>query len=128
MKLSDHQDQFSYYVACLILFCRSNEVKVTFGEAYRTKDQQLLYRYGAGLKDDVGGLKLTPRPIRSKTLKSKHLQRLAVDLNFFIKGKITYEKEDLQFIGDYWESLDERNEWGGNFNGWSDSPHFQYNA
>lgn len=40
---------------------------------------------------------------KSKTMKSNHLGRLAIDFNFFINGELTYDKEKLQPPGDFWE-------------------------
>ncbi|HZX36531.1 MAG TPA: M15 family metallopeptidase [Thermodesulfobacteriota bacterium] len=72
----------------------------------------------------------------SKTLNSKHLEGLAVDLVFLedLKddGKINYSPEKYKSLGEYWENLGGR--WGGRFGdnlatekieGW-DSGHFEY--
>jgi hypothetical protein len=66
---------------------------------------------------------------RSWTKSSKHLQRLAIDFNFFVKDengnlRLTYNKKDVQKLGDYWESLNPKNKWGGNWKN-PDTPHFQ---
>jgi len=82
------------------------------GELFRTKEQQKIYL-------DSG---------KSKTINSKHLLNLAIDLNFFnLEGELTYKKKDLQWIGDFWESLNDKNEWGGNWK-FLDTPHFQRNT
>ena len=70
----------------------------------------------------------------SKTMNSKHCERLAVDFNLFIGGQFSTNKEDYRPLGEYWESLGGR--WGGRFGvdpkdyttkiGW-DSNHFEYN-
>ena len=84
------------------LFC-------TAGEIYRTEFQQKEYvRLGL-----------------SKTLHSYHLKRLAIDLNFFIDGTLTYDKEDIEIFGKYWETLNEENKWGGNFKSFEDNAHFE---
>jgi len=74
---------------------------------------------------------------RSKTMHSKHLRKLAGDLNFFLPsptGKLVYicSVEELETLGRYWESLSPKNRWGGNFDmDWSrednfkDAPHFE---
>jgi len=69
----------------------------------------------------------------SKTMSSKHLYGLAVDLAFLNDiqddGKINYPAEKYLPLGEYWESLGGR--WGGRFGakgknlGW-DSGHFEY--
>lgn len=109
MGTSDKQWLFLQDVAKLIQHAESIGIKLTGGELYRTKEQQELY-IKAG---------------KSKTMKSKHLERLAIDFNFFIDGKLTYAKEDVQPLGDYWESLRPENSWGGNWKSFQDTPHFQ---
>jgi hypothetical protein len=83
----------------------------TGGELYRTIEQQKIY-FDSG---------------KSKTMDSNHLKRLAIDLNIFKDGVLIYDKDILQPLGDYWEGLDENNRWGGNFKGFLDTPHFEYN-
>lgn len=116
MKLSDHQFDFIIDVAALIAFCKEHGVKVTGGELLRTKEQQNIY-----LEQGL-----------STTNKSRHLKKLAIDLNFFINdeyiGNDKKAKEKLQFIGDYWESLNDLNSWGGNWKSFLDCPHFERRA
>lgn len=81
---------------------------VTGGELYRTPEQQQLH-IKAG---------------RSQTMNSLHLQRLAIDLNFFWKGELTYDKVVLAPLGAFWESLHPLNSWGGNGVKLVDTPHF----
>lgn len=81
---------------------------VTAGELYRTAEQQQIY----------------VKTGRSKTMNSLHLQRRAVDLNFFVDGKLTYDKKVLEPLGAYWESLHPLNSWGGNGVKLVDTPHF----
>lgn len=112
MKLSDNQIIFSLNVADLIHFANSRSIGLTFGEAYRTTYQQKEYL----------------RTGKSKTLNSNHLKRLAVDFNFFIAGQLIYDKDALQCLGDFWESLHPKNRWGGNFKSFKDTPHFEMNV
>lgn len=81
---------------------------VTAGELYRTPEQQKIYV-------DTG---------RSRTMDSLHLQRRAVDLNFFKDGKLVYDRNILAPLGAYWESLNLLNSWGGNGIKLVDTPHF----
>ena len=81
---------------------------VTAGELYRTPEQQEIY----------------VKTGRSRTMNSLHLQRRAVDLNFFLNGKLTYDKRVLAPLGAYWESLHPLNSWGGNGVKLVDTPHF----
>lgn len=116
MTLSDKQANFLIDVAQLIFWCRENGYKVTGGELFRTAYQQAEY----------------VRTGYSSTKQSKHLKRLAIDLNFFIDGLSMWRysdqqmlKSDLQPVGDYWESLRVGNVWGGNWTQPFDPAHFQ---
>ncbi len=117
MSLSKHQRIFTLNVSKLIAYAYDNGIELTFGEAYRTREQQFLY-VQAG---------------KSKTMSSNHLRRLAVDFNFFINGNLTYQWSEIKSIGDYWESLHPKNRWGGDWNkndikdGFIDTPHFEMN-
>ena len=81
---------------------------VTAGELYRTPEQQQIY----------------VKTGRSRTMNSLHIQRRAVDLNFFKDGKLVYDKRVLAPLGAYWESLNPLNSWGGNGVKLVDTPHF----
>lgn len=109
MNLSDKQWLFLQNVALLIQHAQTLGIKLTGGELYRTLYQQQEYL----------------RVNTSKTLKSQHLKRLAIDFNFFIDNKLTYEKKQIQPLGDFWESLHENNRWGGNWKSFLDVPHFE---
>ena len=126
MKLSENQIIFSYNIACLTLYANSKGIGFTYGEAERTKEQQLLYFYGYTLIVINGELKLVKTDKKSKTLNSNHLRRLAVDFNFFMDGKLLKDEKLLQDLGNYWCSLHAKNRWGGNW-GW-DKPHFEMNV
>lgn len=108
MSVTDQQWLFLLDVAKLIQKAESLEIKLTGGELYRTEEQQAIY-----LKEG-----------KSKTMNSKHRKRLAIDFNFFINGKLTYEKAKVQVLGDFWESLSPQNRWGGNWQ-FQDTPHFE---
>ena len=88
MRLSEKQMIFTKNIGYLISEADCLGIGLTFGHAWRDKETQR---------------RLVDRKL-SKTMKSKHLDRLAVDFNFFINGKLTYKKEDIQVLGDYWES------------------------
>jgi hypothetical protein len=81
---------------------------VTAGELYRTPEQQQIY----------------VKTGRSRTMNSLHIQRRAVDLNFFWQGQLCYDKKVLAPLGAYWESLHPLNSWGGNGVKLVDTPHF----
>jgi peptidoglycan L-alanyl-D-glutamate endopeptidase CwlK len=110
MSLSDEQYQFAKDFSRLMWWLTKHPkvTKFTIGEVERTLYQQRRYV-------EQG---------KSWTLDSNHLKKKAGHLNVWIDGELTWEKEDLQFIGDYWESLDEKNQWGGNWKN-TDTPHYE---
>ncbi len=108
MSLSDRQWTFLQNISKLIQEAQRLNIKLTGGELYRTQYQQ--ERYVATGK--------------SKTMHSKHLSRLAMDFNFFVDGRLTYELEDVKELGRYWESLSPTNQ-AGMFWKFRDTPHFQ---
>ena len=67
MSLSDVQFEFLRDVISLLRFAVAKGWKVTFGEVARPIEMQEIYVQTG----------------RSTTMFSKHLQRLAIDLNFF---------------------------------------------
>lgn len=117
MSLSSKQRIFTENIGKLIEWAYENNYALTFGHAWRSpEEQRRLVNEG-----------------KSQTMKSKHLDRLAVDFNVFLCGELTWKWEDIKPLGDYWESLDNRNRWGGDWNkndkkdGFIDSPHFEMN-
>jgi len=113
MALSDKQFKFLKDINILLSFIINNGYKVTFGEAHRIEYTQKYY-----LEEGL-----------TKTLDSQHCRRLAIDLNIFKTlgdggYKYTIYKKDIQFIGDFWESLDKKNSWGGNWS-FQDTIHFE---
>lgn len=132
MRLSERQRIFTKNIGELILYAYSIGVELTFGEAFRTQSQVYLNFFGYKVvKGGLLGVRLVKVRKLSKTLYSRHQDRLAVDFNFFIDNRLTYEFEDVKPLGDYWESLHPDNRWGGDFNGndkkdgFVDTPHFE---
>jgi hypothetical protein len=109
MTLREEQAAFLLDITRLIQFATKAGFMVTGGELYRTPEQQQIY-----IKTG-----------RSKTMNSNHLNRCAIDLNFFINGNLTYDRNILRPIGQYWESLNPKNSWGGNWKSFKDVPHFE---
>lgn len=120
MSKSDTQWLFLQDVARLILFAISNEFKLTLGEGYRPQVLQQMY-YDSGA---------------SKTLHSKHRERLAIDFNIFAFGVYLNQRHHRNIakpLGDYWEGLNPKNRWGGSWRGliengesdFIDIPHFE---
>lgn len=102
------QITFALDVARLIALAASKGFFVTFGEAWRTKEQAEIYhKAGTGI------------------LNSLHCQRLAIDLNLFDKeGKYLTKSEQYQELGELWEKLSPENRWGGKFDK-PDGNHFE---
>ena len=125
-QLRKSQSAFASEVGRLIAYADEIGVELTFGDAYRSRNQQLLNYFGNSVYSTGQGLKLIKGRKVSWTMNSMHLDRLAVDFNFFIDGRLTYEDEKIDLLGTYWESLNPKNEWGG-FWKKKDAPHFQRN-
>lgn len=111
MSMVNEQFAFLKDVCKLVQWCAEQGYIVTAGEMWRPVEMQKIYVQTG----------------RSKTMKSKHLNRLAVDLNFFIGERLLTSLDEIEPIGTYWESLDEKNRWGGNFSSFKDAPHFERN-
>lgn len=109
MTLGQNQEKFTQDLVKLLNYLIDNGYTVRLGEVERTKAQQDLY-----IKEG-----------KSKTYNSMHLKRCAADLHIFKNGEWLQSKLQLQIIGDYWESLDQSNRWGGNFKSFIDTPHFE---
>lgn len=118
MVLINEQWAFLQDVAKLIQFATEKGFALTAGEMYRSNEQQKIYF-------DQG---------KTQTMNSQHIKRLAVDFNFFVNGVLVYDFFKIKILGDYWESLNPANRWGGDFNkndvqdGFVDTPHFERNV
>ena len=109
MTLVLQQAEFLRHVCLLIDHATQAGFVVTGGELRRTVEQQQLY-VKAG---------------RSTTMNSNHLRGCAIDLNFFLDGKLCYDTEKLRPLGEFWQSLHPKNSWGGFWNSFKDVPHFE---
>ena len=107
MSLVQTQAEFLLHMGELVRRATEMGFVVTAGELYRTPEQQEIY----------------VKTGRSQTMNSLHLQRLAVDLNFFKDNKLV-GKAELVPLGAFWESLHPMNSWGGNGKKLVDTPHF----
>ena len=106
MTLRQRQSAFSRDIAQLLTHATTIGFEYTFGEFERPIEMQRIHM-AAG---------------RSKTMNSSHLMRCAADIHFFnASGTLCYPPE----IGAYWESLDAKNSWGGNWQSFKDAPHFE---
>ena len=102
MKTSEKQALFTVMIAKLIFWADEHGYRLTFGEAYRTKEQAALNaQNGKGIKSSL------------------HTERLAVDFNLFINGEYKEDTPSYLPLGEYWESIG--GTWGGGFN---DGNHF----
>lgn len=114
MSIINEQNIFLSDVCRLIQFVKNSGYVITGGELYRPDEMQKLYEQQGKAQ---------------KGCFNTHGMRLAMDLNIFKMVNnvptLTYAKEDLQKIGDYWESLDPINKWGGNWKSLCDTTHFE---
>ena len=120
MSLREDQSAFARDVVSMLTFAFLKGFEVTFGEAQRTPEQQAIY-----LKEG-----------KSKTADSMHLKKCAIDLFFFKDGELIEDREALKILGDFWESLNTKNRWGGSWRGkiergestFNDWPHYERHA
>jgi hypothetical protein len=116
MSLAAEQAAFLLDFCKLVQFATERGFTVTPGELQRPVEMQKIYVQTG----------------RSQTMDSRHVRKLAGDLNFIKGGRLVYDYDELEPIGRYWESLSPKNRWGGNFDrdwdpntGWKDLPHFE---
>jgi hypothetical protein len=96
--LGQKQRRFTRLVGLLIEYAYSQEMELTFGEAYRTPEQAALNAAkGAGISNSL------------------HTERLAIDVNLFINGEYQRDSEAYRRLGDYWKTLGSDCAWGGDF-------------
>jgi len=116
MSMIPQQAAFLLDACELIAYATKQGFTVTGGELFRTPEQQAIY------------VKMG----RSKTTNSQHLNRMAIDLNLFLNGKLC-TREQVKPLGDWWEAKNPANRWGGNWRGLVDAgkssfvdvPHFE---
>lgn len=102
------QSEFLLDFAKLVMFANSRGYVLTMGEGFRPIElQQLWVKMG-----------------RSMTMNSQHGKRLACDVNVFRDGKLI-PAQQFRELGAYWEGLNPKNRWGGNFKRLVDGPHFE---
>ena len=98
MTLGQKQRLFTRLVGLLIAKAYEMGYELSFGEAYRTKEQAALYaEAGRGISNSL------------------HCSRLAIDLNLFKDGKYLRSTESHRPLGEWWEGLHDLTAWGGNF-------------
>lgn len=131
MTPREKQSKFAFNISLLIQFAFKSGFELTFGEVARPMSQVLLNYFGYDIVNNNGQLVLVKRSPTSKTLTSRHLDKLAADFNIFKDGVMLFKPgqskeeliKDLQTVkplGDYWVSLNTDNVWGGDFNRNSD--------
>lgn len=104
------QVEFTHDVALLIL--RAEEL------GYRAKGDQW--------KRSLEEQKRLVQQGQSRTMNSRHLLGLAIDLLLFKGDRYLTKTEEYRELGEWWENLRPgRNVWGGNFDGFPDGNHFE---
>jgi hypothetical protein len=99
--LGEKQRIFARLVGVLIVHAYREGYELTFGEAFRTKEQaEWNAKKGIGIKNSL------------------HRQRLAIDLNLFVGGAYKSATEAHKPLGEFWEGLSFPGVqccWGGRF-------------
>lgn len=109
MTLGDNQRLFAKDVGKLLVWIYEHGYAVTLGEAQRTPEMAAIYaKDGRGIADSL------------------HILKLAIDLNLFKDGKYLGDTESHRPLGEFWESLDIANRWGGRFKR-PDGNHYERN-
>ena len=93
MKKSEKQQIFALNFAKLIQFVFNKGWAVVIGEVHRPIEMQKIY-FESG---------------RSKTMDSRHLEKMAGDLFLFIDGHVQFEADNYISLAEYWESLNAKN-------------------
>jgi hypothetical protein len=101
------QEEFCQAAANLIQKAHQMGYTVTFGEAWRTPQQAAL--------NAAAGTGITH---------SLHIERLAIDLNFFKDGQYIQDGSQLKDLGAWWKALGPKYRWGGDFQHLPDGNHF----
>jgi len=99
MTLGQKQRKHMLHIAMLISWAYNNGYELTAGDAYR---------------DARSHGKMGQRVAYGQA-SSNHKIRLAHDFNLFVNGKYQRSNEAHRPLGEYWESLDSENVWGGRF-------------
>lgn len=101
MMLREKQSLFVRLTANLIIQASAMGYELTFGEAYRSKEEAArLAKAGLGIKTSL------------------HTSRLAIDLNLFKDGKYLTLTEAHRPLGEWWEAQSNKDYeccWGGRF-------------
>ena len=105
--MSALQEEFAQSAAKLIQQAAALGYGVTLGEAYRTPQQaQWDAAHGTGISHSL------------------HIDRLAIDLNFFMNGVLVTDGSKLFDVGNWWKGLGPNYRWGGDFKTRPDGNHF----
>jgi hypothetical protein len=105
----ERQFQFSKMLGQLFYWMAQEEYKWSLGRAYESSDKLPCPHCGR----EYSQQEILVYNKRSKTLNSKHLDRLAVDINLFDADNKLASSIDFLPIGEKWESLGGK--WGGRF-------------
>jgi hypothetical protein len=105
--MSKIQEDFAQSAAQLIQKAVELGYTVTLGEAWRTPQQaEWDAQQGTGISHSL------------------HIERLAIDLDFFKDGTWITDGSQLKDVGDWWKSLGPMYRWGGDFKTRPDGNHF----
>lgn len=107
MSLSKKQRDFSRCITQLLVKIHSDGYECTFGDFYR--DWRVHGEPGTKLGYSHPN--------------SVHKFRLAADINLFKDGVYQTTTEAHRPFGEWWETLDERCQWGGR---WGDGNHYSF--
>lgn len=115
MRKYSSRELFAKDVQTLLTCCHARGYGVTFGETFRTNEQQIIYRFGFRFIENCW-IRFS-KYIRSKVKISQHQKRLAIDLHIWNgeDGRTYILDEEWIELGNIWCGLSSKNRWGGNF-------------
>jgi peptidoglycan LD-endopeptidase CwlK len=112
MTLSEKRRYWSRMFAELVVWCHASGLDVAIDTTRRTEEEQArLVESGA-----------------SQTMASKHVDGLAGDLLIYEGTEYITDPDAYARIGLYWTTMDVNNIWGGDWEGFPDYGHFEYDG
>ena len=106
----EKQFQFSRFLGQLFMWMSEQGINWVVGDCYRNTEKLACPHCGR----EHSYQEMLVYNKRSKTMKSKHADRLAIDITIFIDGQPQWKGEAYRAMGEHWEKIS-GGKWGGRF-------------